>query len=218
MKCPYCGSLVKSGWDACPVCGMPIPSQFNSSNPQKLRLLPRITIPELEKPENARWLALLIDTEGAMGWTKRVLKRNRINKKYRHTYTYRTPYIETGMKEIESKKIVDRGAYLVGMIAYTYTKNKTKIRYFMVDRGRALVTISYMKPYLVKFKRMAILLQTLFRYHTFIPIEKFDHVITMLFGKYLRPKQANKIMLQMPEEQFNTLIQKAQKLTLEYLI
>ena len=46
-----------------------------------------IRIPELEKRENAKWLELLIDTEGSMGWRSRVIRRDRINVGYRCEYT-----------------------------------------------------------------------------------------------------------------------------------
>ncbi|KPV65395.1 MAG: hypothetical protein AOA65_0186 [Candidatus Bathyarchaeota archaeon BA1] len=51
-----------------------------------------IVIPELEKPENARWLALLIDTEGALGWVMETERRDRINEECEYVYTYRVIY------------------------------------------------------------------------------------------------------------------------------
>ena len=177
----------------------------------------RMTIPELEKPENARWLALLIDTEGAIGWKRK--RERHIIRGRTYIYVYVVPYISVSMKEIESKRTVDTAAYLIGVSPATYeTKAGEKIRTFTVDYGRAMATIHYMKPYLDKFKRMTILIQTLFKYHTFIPYERFKHAITMLFGKYLIAKQANQILLQMIEEEFKAFIRKVERITLEYLL
>ena len=244
VKCKSCGSKLPSGSDFCPICGAwnpQIPSDmlteeehinleseefaevymqertphsdmmqvFEIGNPNQALQL--ITIPELAKPENARWLALLIDTEGAMGW------RVRPERHYGRTYVYRLPYISIGMKEIESKKTVDTAAQLIGVSPWTHIKNQTRIRRFIVDYGRALATLHYIKPYLDKFKRMATLLQILFKHHTHIPRRIFDHAITTLFGKYLTSHQANDILLQMTEEQFNNLVKIAENITEKYL-
>jgi hypothetical protein len=177
-------------------------------------LVRRMRIPELETPENSRWLALLIDTEGILGWIKLIKRMNRADE-YRYEYVYRIPYLGSAMNELESKQIIDNGAKLVGVHAYTRVDLKTgkPIRYFKADFGRGLSTIEYMDPYLIKFKRLANLCLILFKYHTLIPIEKFDMVIETLFGKYITPKQANLMLLKMTEAEHRELIRKARELT-----
>jgi len=60
-------------------------------------LVRRMRIPELGTPENSRWLALLIDTEGILGWIKLIKRMNRADE-YRYEYVYRIPYPKLARK------------------------------------------------------------------------------------------------------------------------
>ena len=198
----------------------PVRHHAESSHTQEASApLQQITMPELERRENARWLALLIDTEGAIGWARFRKGKDRIDERWRHTYTYRIPYAGVSMKEEEAKPIVDEGARLMGERAYTYERkeDKRRIRYTSALGGKARTTIRHIKPHLYKFKRLANLCLTLFKHHTYIPAEKFDHVITQLFGRYLTPREANQTLLAMTENQHQHLLKKAEKLTDLYL-
>ena len=187
-------------------------SKISSESPEVIR------IPELEKPENAKWLALLTDTEGnSLGWTRHVLRRDRVDERYRYKYTYKIPYIKVSMDEIESKHTIDEGARLVGIPARTRIKRGVQIRELRVRRGRAISVMQYIKPHLVKFRRLANLCPILFKYHTYIPEEKFNKIIENLFGTYVTSKSANRILLRMTETEFNALIENAEKLTDRYL-
>jgi hypothetical protein len=160
---------------------------------------------------NAVWLALLIDTEGSMGWRRRVERHGHINKEYRWTYIYAVPYISLAMKEIESKSTVDKASHLVGVKPLTQVRRDgTKIRHFIVEYGRALAVNHQIKHHLDKFNRMATLLQTLFEHHTHIPKRKFDQITAKLFGKPLTSKQANQLLLGMAREEFDTFIKRAE--------
>ena len=207
------------GWECrlCPfknVC--PLRIIRSSSNPQELE---EIRIPELEKPENARWLALLIDTEGnSLGWSKRTIETDRING-YRYTYVYRTPYISVRMDEKESKETVDQGAKIIGIKPFTAIDKRTgkPVRGFVTMGGRARQAMHHTKPYHAKFKRMATLCQTLFKHRVLIPIEKYDMAIAKLFGRYLRSEEANPILLEMTENEFEAFMSRAEHLTNLYL-
>jgi len=175
-------------------------------------------LPELERSKKASWLALLIDTEGSIGWTKKIDVDE--GKSYRRVYPYRVPYISVGMMEEESKQTIDKAAHLINVTPRTVFHEKVgkPSRNFLVLTGGAITILRYIEPYLDKFKRMATLLETLFKHRTHIPIERFDRIIATLFGESISSKQANEIMLKMTEEEFNALIQKAEELTKEYLL
>jgi len=171
------------------------------------------TIPELEIRENAKWLALLIDTEGAIGWTLSLARYDRINEEYRYVYRYATPYVAVTMKELESRRTVEEAARLIGKETRIRTSAVGRERAFSQTAGRALTAITLMKPYFDKFSRMATLITTLFKHRTYIPAEKFAESIIALFGKAVTPKEANEIMLNMTDKEFNELIGKATKLS-----
>ncbi|KPV65396.1 MAG: hypothetical protein AOA65_0187 [Candidatus Bathyarchaeota archaeon BA1] len=114
------------------------------------------------------------------------------------------------MDKIESKKTVDRGAMLIGAKPYTDIRGRNL---FFTHQGRAYSAIRYMNPYLDKFNRLANLCLTIFKYHTTIPIEKFDRVLKILFGSYLSSKDANSTLLRMTEEEFSALLRCAEELT-----
>ena len=195
----------------------PTPHHTEGSHTEATALLRDIRIPELEKPENARWLALLIDAEGSLGWRRYARGKNRIDKRWRYWYTYRAPYVSLGMLEAESKRTVDEGARLVGWTPRTATVEGARIRRFDLLHGRALSVMRYMKPYQDKFARLTDLCLTLFKHHTLIPIESFDKVIETLFGTYVTPKETNTILLQMSQPSFQQLLKQAEQLTDTYL-
>ena len=182
-----------------------------------IALLRQIRIPELEIRENARWLALLIDTEGALGWRRYARGRNRIDERWKYWYAYRIPYISLAMLETESKRTVEQGARLIGVKPRTTTVNTAPIRRFDVFEGRALSVMRYMKPYQDKFARLTNLCLTMFKHHTLIPQQKFDKVIQTLFVTYLTPKETNHTLLTMTKTQYRQLLKKAKKLTDTYL-
>ena len=202
---------MQEGWRECPFCGKRLHSTQQISTEARL--------PELQNRENARWLALLIDTEGALGWVIYTTRRDRIDETWRRTYRYRIPYVGVSMKEEESKQIVDKGARLMEEKAYTYEKkeDKIRIRYASTMGGKAVTTIRQMKPHLIKFRRLANLCLTLFKHRPYIPAEKFDKVITMLFGKYVTPREARQILLAMTQKQLQDLLKRAEELTDRYL-
>ncbi len=168
---------------------------------------------EFEKPENARWLALLMDTEGSIGWVLSPVKRDRINGKWKYVYPYHFPYVSVGMSERESKATIDEAANILGIKASTVKG----IRRLFTRGGRALTAIGYMKPHLVKFKRMANLLQAIFENRPTAPSTQFKTIITTLFGKYIASEEANYQMSLMTEHEFTQLLQKAEKLADQYL-
>ena len=176
-----------------------------------------LRIPELEKPQNVRWLALLIDTEGSLGWRRYARGKNRVDERWRYWYTYRAPYVGVGMLEVESKRIIEEGARLVGWKPRTQMVDSARISRFDLLHGRALSTMRYMAPYLVKFNRLAKLCVTLFKHHTLIPTESFDKVVETLFGKYVTPKEANTTLLEMSQNRFQQLLKQAEQLTDTYL-
>lgn len=178
-----------------------------------------IRIPELEKRENAKWLALLIDTEGSIGWRSRAIRRDRIDEGYRYEYIYRIPYVSANMDELESKETIDEGARLVEARPYTGIDRRTgkKMRRFYVAAGRALSAIGYMKPHMVKFRRLANLCLTLFKHHTYIPMERFDRVIEMLLGRYMTAKEVNSTLLRMTETEFQGFLRHAEELADQFL-
>jgi hypothetical protein len=182
----------------------------------------QLVIPQLEKSENARWLALLIDTEGTLGWAKLTRRMNKLNKIYRYTYHYMLPYITIDMSEIESKATVDEATWLMSVSPYTMerkVKGKLiRMRRARVHGKRALAVMQYCLQYFVKQKRMATLCLTLLRYRTEPERKNFKKAIEQLFGKYLLAKEANRILLTMPQEEYEELIKKAEKLAPEYLI
>lgn len=172
-----------------------------------------ISFPHLEdKPENCKWLALLIDTEGALGWTLHTERLDKIDG-YKYTYPYRRAYITVGMNEKESRETIREGARLMGVTTYTYLDRRTGQRILKTgaEGRRATETMKHIKPYLVKFHRLANLTITLFKYRTNIPRSRFDLVIETLFGTFLTSKDANPIMLDMAQEQYTALINKAKE-------
>ncbi len=181
-----------------------------SSNP--LRLI-EVTTPELEKPENARWLALLLDTEGSLGWTRRIQRRNRIDG-YRYLYRYANPYLSVEMNELQSRETVEEGARLVGVIPRTRIHGATRerTRYFTATTGRAIETMRHVKPHLVKFRRLTELCLALFRHHTYIRLDQFDRIIKTLFDIDATPKEANEILLTLSASEYERLLNRADKL------
>jgi len=175
-----------------------------------------IRLPELEKPENARWLALLLDTEGTMGWMRRVIRRDRIDG-WRFEWVYRTLHLSVHMKELESKATIDEAARLMDAKAYTYTVRLTPMRHVEVEGGKALAVMRYIEPYVDKFRRLVPLCLTLFSYHPYIPIATFDMVIRELFGRYVSSAEANRILLRMTEKEWEEFLRKARDLTDRYL-
>jgi len=163
-----------------------------------------IALPELEKRENARWLALFIDTEGAMGWANLTQRKDRVNLEYKYVHIYTVPYVTVSMMELESKKTIDAAARLLRLKVYTKL-GYIPLRLVTAVHTRALTAITLTKPYLDKFSRMADLLTTLFKLRSSIPIETFNKTITTLFGKPLKSKEANDTMLKMTEPQFQNL-------------
>ena len=189
-------------------------SSDKGASPQEFQ---EIRIPELEKPENARWLALLIDTEGALGWRRYARGKNRIDERWKYWYRYRAPYVSLGMLEAQSKATVDEGARLVGWKPRTTTVLTARIRRFDLLHGRALSVMRYMNPYQVKFARLTKLCLILFKHHTIIPRERFDKVIETLFDTYVTPKETNTILLQMSQPRFQQLLKQAEQLADTYL-
>lgn len=188
----------------CPLCK---PKSL-SPNPQIMYQLL-----ELEKPENARWLALLMDTEGSIGWVLSPVRRGRVNRKWKYTYPYYFPCMSVGMSERESKATIDEAAKILGIKASTVKG----VRRLFTRGGRALTAIGYMKPHLVKFKRMANLLQAIFKNRPTAPHTQFKTIIKTLFGKYIASEEANYQMSLMTEQEFMQLLQKAEKLADQYL-
>ena len=175
------------------------------------------TLFELEKRENARWLALLIDTEGSEGWRRYARGRNRIDKRWRYWYEYRVPYISVEMLELESKGTIDEACRLIGVHPSTKMVDTTPVRAMDVLYGRALLTMRYMKPHQVKFRRLTDLTLTLFKHHTLIPMRRFDKVIETLFDTYLTPSEVNPILLKMSQTRFQKLLKQAEELSDTYL-
>jgi len=176
---------------------------------------------EFEKPENARWLALLIDTEGSLGWTRTTWRGNRVNHEWRYVYHYAEPYISIGMSERESKETVDEAGRLMRTKAYTIRRRvDTDIRLervVRVDGTRALKVMQSCSPYFVKQKRMAELCLTLFKYHPYSRRTKFERVITELVGEYLMAVEVNATLFEMTDEEFKRLLEKAEELTERHL-
>jgi len=174
----------------------------------------RVTIPELQNRENARWLALLLDTEGAIGWftAKETVRKDRLDEEYRYEYryTYAHPYISIGMTELESKRTIDLAAMLMGVTPMSREKYPYEpVREAHVEKGRALAVVSLIKPYLDKFSRMAQLVTVLFKHRTHIPADRFMRVLTNLFGKPVSSREANDIILRMTETEFTALTLRA---------
>jgi len=197
FSCPVCGFSCPHEHKVCPKCGEKVRGEL-------------IRIPELERPENARWLALLIDTEGALGYYSYTVRTDRING-YRYEYHYYVPYVGLNMREIEMGRTVDEGARLIGVVSVRFFDPKVKDWYrgFTATGGRALSAMTYMKPYLDKFRRMVELCQVLFKYRIYVPRERFEDAIKELFGKFLKAKEANEVLIRMTEEEFSSLIEKA---------
>jgi len=246
MKCKSCGSKLPSGSDFCPICGAwnpPIPMEMLSDE-EHLNMesewfaeacmqmmeenLPYINevkfdnkMQELITPEDARWLALLIDTEGSLGWILFTWRGNRINKEYRYVYHYSEPYISIGMSERESKATIDEASRIMTTKAYTIKRPinmETRLeRTVRVDGTKALTIMKQCLPHFVKFKRLAQLCLTLFKYRINPSRENFVKVIAELFGKYLTAEEANGILLDMTSAQFENFIKKAENLTNRYL-
>jgi len=199
-----------------------VQSEAEKGMPKETDKQPSVTesgqlIAELEKPENAKPLAVLLDAEGSVGWSKYTRRDKYKNKEY--TYIREIPYISIEMNELESKRTIDKVACLIGATSRTTPPRDgcEPKRHTQVTHKRALAVLHYTEQYLDKFKRMALLLQTLFKYRTEPNLERFRGVITTLFGKYVTSNEANDIMLKMTEKEFNTLIQRAEKLTEEFL-
>lgn len=121
------------------------------------------------------------------------------------------------MLELESKEIVDEACRLIGVHPTTKMVDTTPVRAMDVLYGRALSAMRYMKPYQVKFRRLTNLTLTLFKYHTLIPIQRFDKVIETLFNTYLTPKEANPILLKMSQNRYQQLLKQAEELANTYL-
>jgi hypothetical protein len=174
---------------------------------------------ELAKPENARWFALLIDAEGATGWVHLIKKENRIDEEYRYVYRYYIPYITVSMSKRESRKTIEEGARLAGVAPRSWVDKKTREQVigFHVDVGRCLLVLKLLKPNFVKFHRMANLIPTLFKYRVLTPEERFKHLITILFGKWITSKEANEILLDLTEPEFEQLLKTAEKLAHQHL-
>jgi hypothetical protein len=176
------------------------------------------TVSDLKIRENAKWLALLIDTEGAIGWTIRTIRSDRVNEEYRYAYRYASPYFSIGMSEKESKQTMETAGKLVGRTPTPSIYDGRSYLYTAAEAGRALAVIDAVEPYFDKFGRMAQLLKTLFKHHTYIPEDRFKKVVTTLFGKLLMPKEARDIIIEMTEREFEVLIQKAEAQTTLHLI
>jgi hypothetical protein len=248
MSCINCGYKLSPQEDFCPFCGawnIPIEAinleSYSIFNPIELQVETQewwmpcsgygekgewsqktpqlIVIPELEKPENARWLALLTDAEGSMGWSRLRMRTNRLNEEYRHEYLYRIIFISITMDAIESEATIEEAARLIGIRYRTYIDIPTgALEAMVLVRGwRAVSTLHYCNPYYVKFRRMAPLLKTLYTHRVYQPLEQFDWVITQLFGEYLRPAQANRILLRMKPREYLELLKKAKSLADTYL-
>jgi len=162
-------------------------------------------IPELEKPENAKWLALLIDCEGSQSWVRWGVR------------DVRTPQISLDMSKLESEATVDEGGRLISVKTYSGVKKGMPIKYFAVKYGRAYLAMRYMKPYQVKFRRLSELMTTLFKYRSSVPTRVFDKVIAQLFGRYVDADEANDILLRMRKDEFADFMRKARELTDRYL-
>jgi len=179
---------------------------------------PLAIVPELQNRENARWLALLIDAEGAIGWTTYTEKKDRLDEEYRYRYEYTSPYISIDMNELESKKTIDLAGELMGKTPITRKMDPYgTVREIHVEKGRALAVIELTKPYFDKFGRMAELLTVFFKHRTHIPADRFGQALTDLLGKPLMPKEVNDIMLRMAETQFLTFVENAKKKADYYL-
>jgi len=191
------------------VCGTPHRKRIEAIGERARMLREQRPLPELKRPENAMWLALLIDTEGSMGWSEREVESGK--------YHYIVPFLGVEMLEDESKKTVNKAAYFIEKEARTQFPRSKGASYRVLKTwgGNAVAVLPHIRPYLDKFKRMAPLLETLFKHRTYMPRERFDKVITALFGEYIPSKRANDIILKMTEEEFKILIQKAEKLANE---
>jgi len=214
MICRLCGSSFPEHFDSCPVCG---------KKPEGKTLNPNQAVSGLEEPQNARWLALLIDTEGSMGWGRFIARRDRTDKEYRYAYRYHEPYIAIGMSEGESRATVDEGARLMLTTAFTQERKYKEpphieiVRFTRVDGTAALGVMEYCLPYFVKYRRMATMCLTLFKHRANPRSEAFQKVITQLLGKYLTAKEANPVLLKMTNDFFEALIKMAEKLAQQYL-
>jgi hypothetical protein len=122
------------------------------------------------------------------------------------------------MTELESKRTVDEAAGFIGATSRIVPSRcgYKPERITRTSQKRALTVLNHTEQYLDKFKRMAPLLQTLFKYHSSgLNRERFIGVITALFGKYVTSNEANNLLLKMTEEEFNIFIQRAERLTKE---
>jgi len=166
----------------------------------------------LRLSENAMWLALLIDTEGAMGWYTYLEKVNRINEEWKYQYNYVSPYINLGMRKLESERTVDKAGRLMGKAPISRVKEPFgEVVEVAVEKGRAVAVAIYIKPYLDKFGRMAELLTVLFKHRTHAPADKFNQALTYLFANPVSPKQANEILLSVDETTFRRVMEEAEK-------
>lgn len=214
FRCKICNSLFEG--ERCKYCGEPAPKDSS----QKVRRI-KIRIPELEKPENARWLALLIDTEGSLGWVSFISRTAKIDEVYRYVYHYQKLYISIGMDEKESRATIREASKIMLTESYlTSKKVDTAVklaRRVTVDAGKALAVMRYCLPYFDKHRRLAPLCLTLFKHHAYLRKETSDRVITELFGVYLKLTEVNSKLLDMTEKQFNNFIKKADALANKYL-
>jgi len=141
-------------------------------------------------------------------------RRDRINKEYRYVFLRIVPYISVGMSIFESKVTVDKGAELIGTIPIT----KAGARRFAVRGGRALTAIKIMQPHFDKYQRIANLLLALYKNRPSAPPKAFRKIITVLFGTYLTPREANRTLLHITEEEYTRLLEKSRKLADQYLL
>ncbi|MEM3551569.1 MAG: hypothetical protein QXK47_03975 [Candidatus Bathyarchaeia archaeon] len=190
--------------------------QGSHSNPEELPvLIESFGLTELAKPENAKWLALLIDTEGkTLGWAATRQKLLRHGRTY--IYRYYTPYIGIEMSALESAKTVQDAAKLMGWRIKRETRRGVEYIHVRVLGSRVLVIAKICEPYFDKFRRMPKLLQALFKNIAFIPRNTFIKMVTELFGRYLRSYQANEAILKMTESEYQQLILKAESIADKY--
>jgi len=162
--------------------------------------------------DDANWLALLIDAEGAIGWTTHIERKDKVDEEYRHIYRYTCPYISVDMNKIESTRTMEEAGRLMGVKPVTWAKPPWQdVIGVHVEKGRALAIISNLKPYFDKYERLAELMTRLFKHRTHIRKADFERVLVNLFGEIMRPKDVNENILRLDEEEFRRLIEEAEE-------
>ncbi len=131
---------------------------------------------------------------------------------HRYAYPYAMPYLYVGMKEFEAAKIIEEVARLTRARVVIVISEGVRTSAVRLSGSRALMVIGYLKPYLVKWHRLANLCLTLFRYRKVVPLDRFDSIIIALFGEPLRLKGINDVLLGMTEEQYKRILERAQEL------